>query len=71
MNMREACYCGRTGEIADREPVFGGNGRPALRCPDEACSHLEYLEWLPEAGRNAIFAEAVRRSDQRKSAPAA
>jgi hypothetical protein len=44
--MLEGCYCGRTGEIEDREPVATGDGGRALRCHD--CGHLESLDWLPE-----------------------
>jgi hypothetical protein len=29
----ESCYCGRMGEIEDREPVATGDGGRALRCP--------------------------------------
>ncbi len=58
--MLESCYCGRTGEIEDREPVFAGDGRRALRCQDEDCGHLEYLEWLPEEARRTVFEKAER-----------
>jgi hypothetical protein len=53
--MLESCYCGRTGETEDREPVVADDGRRALRCPDEHCGHLEYLEWLPEEARRTVF----------------
>lgn len=53
--MLESCYCGRTGEIEDREPVVADDGRHALRCPDEACGHLEHLQWLPEEARRTVF----------------
>ena len=57
--MLEGCYCGRTGEIEDREPAVTGDAGGALRCPD--CGHLERLDWLPEeAGRHA-FEEAESR----------
>lgn len=59
--MLEACYCGRTGQIEDRVPVATGDGGQALLCPDEACGHLEYLEWLPEDARRHVFEEAERR----------
>lgn len=59
--MRESCYCGRTGEIEDREPVATEDGGQALRCPSEACGHLEYLEWLPGEARRHVFEEAERR----------
>ena len=57
--MRETCYCGRTGEIDDREPVATSDGNEALRCPD--CGHLDRLEWLPEEARRHVFEEVERR----------
>ena len=57
--MREACYCGRTGEIEDREPVATEDGGQALRCPD--CGHLDHLDWLPEGASRRAFEEAGRR----------
>ena len=54
--MRESCYCGRTGEIEDREPVATEDGGQVLRCPD--CGHLDHLYWLPEEARRHVFAEA-------------
>jgi len=59
--MLESCYCGRTGEIEVREPIVADEGRRALRCPDEDCGHLEYLEWLPEEARQAVFERAERK----------
>lgn len=56
--MQEVCYCGRTGEIEEREPVRDG-GEMALRCPD--CGHLDHLRWLPEDARRLVLAEAERR----------
>ena len=56
--MREACYCGRTGEIEDRGPITASDGGRALRCPD--CGHLDSLDWLPE--------EAAGTSSRRRSA---
>ncbi len=57
--MQEACYCGRTGEIADREPVATDDGRQALRCPQ--CGHIDRLDWLPEDNRRLIVQEAGRK----------
>jgi hypothetical protein len=62
--MLEGCYCGRTGEIEDREPVATGDGGRALRCralgcPD--CGHLERLYWLPEEARRHAFERAASR----------
>lgn len=66
--MQEVCYCGRTGEVEDREPVNDSDGRQALKCPD--CGHLDHLSWLPEDARERVFAETKRLVDERK-APAA
>lgn len=60
--MRKACYCGRTGEIADREPVAANDGGYALRCPE--CSHLDHLEWLPEDARMLLLEEAQRKGSR-------
>ena len=49
---------GRTGEIEDRVPIVADDGKHALRCPDEDCGLLEYLEWLPEEARRAVFERA-------------
>jgi len=57
--MRESCYCGRTGEIEDREPVATSDGGQALRCPD--CGHLDHLDWLPVEARRHAYEEAGRR----------
>jgi hypothetical protein len=57
--MQESCYCGRTGEIEDREPVATEDGGQALRCPD--CGHLDHLAWLPEEARQLAFEEAERK----------
>jgi hypothetical protein len=56
--MREACFCGRIGEVEDREPAF--DGRRALRCP---CGHLEYLDWLSEGARDLLFERAALRQE--------
>ncbi len=64
--MQEACYCGRTGEIEDREPVIDGDGRAALECP--RCGHLDHLSWLPN--QEPVFEEARRRSRERQASAA-
>jgi len=56
--MREVCYCGRTGEIEDPQPILDGDGRWALRCPNEACGHLDYLGWLPDEAGLLLWGEA-------------
>lgn len=57
--MQEACFCGRTGEIEDRQPVATEDGGQALRCPE--CGHLDGLEWLSDDVRVHVFEEAGRR----------
>ncbi len=59
--MRESCYCGRTGEISDREPVVLDDGATGLACPGEACGHTDRLEWLPEDVRRTVLEEAARK----------
>jgi hypothetical protein len=60
-DMRETCYCGRTGEIEDRRAVRDADGREALACRD--CGHLDHLSWLPPDARGRSLAEAKRRTD--------
>ena len=61
--MREACYCGRVGEVEDREPVLRDGRTEALRCP--RCGHLDSLPYLDDAARHEMFEEAERRSLER------
>ena len=42
--MLEICYCGRTGELEDRNLVSDDDGREGLECPQ--CGHLDHLSWL-------------------------
>ena len=60
--MREGCYCGRVGEVEDREPVWRGGRTEALRC--RRCGHLDALPYL-DAARRSVFGEAERRSLER------
>ena len=39
--MQEVCYCGRRGDVEDREPVWRDGDSSALRCPE--CGHLDFL----------------------------
>ena len=64
--MREVCYCGWSGEIVDREPIYAGDGEWGLACP--GCGHLDRLEWLPHAGRHLLLAEADGRRREREQA---
>jgi hypothetical protein len=57
--VRETCYCGRTGDLEDRGPVYLGDGEHALRCP--ACGHLDDLSWLNRDTRERVLEEAARR----------
>ena len=61
--MREACYCGRVGEVEDREPVYEGASIEALRCP--RCGHLDPLPCLDAAARREVFDEAEQRALER------
>ena len=57
--MREVCYCGRNGDVEDREPIRDGSGEQALMCPE--CGSVDYLHWLPEMSRRLALEEAERR----------
>jgi hypothetical protein len=57
--MRETCFCGRTGDIADREPVYLGDGEWGLACL--ACGHLDRRELFPEATHRLLLDEARER----------
>ena len=59
--MREVCFCGRSGDVRDRELTLDDNGREALRCP--SCGHLDHLEWLSEEVGLLLWAEAKRRCE--------
>ncbi len=49
--MKESCFCGRTGEVEDREPVLNRDGRRVFRCPGEAYGRVDDLRWLSEEAR--------------------
>lgn len=59
--MKESCYCGRVGEIEDREPVPDGKGKRVLRCPE--CGHVDDLRWLPEEAGRLLWEEAIHRRE--------
>ncbi len=67
--MKESCFCGRFGEVEDREPVLDAKGRWALRCP--GCGHLDRLVWLPEEAGFLLWGEAKRRRRMPGQRPAA
>ena len=60
--MREACFCGWTGEVADREPTYLGDGDWGLSCP--RCGHLDRLAMWPTVVREDLVAEAHRRRSE-------
>lgn len=62
--MRETCFCGRSGEVEYREPVYAGDGEWALACP--ACGHLDHLHCLTPAARHRTLTEAMRRHATRR-----
>jgi len=62
--VREACYCGRAGEVEDREPVWRDGRTEALRCP--RCGHLDPLPCLDADARREVFEEAERRSLEKR-----
>ena len=61
--MRASCYCGRVGEVEDREPVWRDCRTEALRCP--RCGHLDPLPYLDADARRGVFEESERRSLER------
>lgn len=59
--MKEACYCGRTGEVEDREPVMNGIGNGALQCTE--CGHVDDLCWISGEAALLFREEAIRRRE--------
>ena len=57
--MREVCYCGRTAELEDRQPILDGDGRWVLICPE--CGHVDDPGWLTEEAALMVWGEARRR----------
>lgn len=64
--MHETCFCGWTGDVVDREPIYMSDGEWALACP--ACGHIDGLDWLPEAVREWTLVEARHRYEGREAA---
>jgi hypothetical protein len=58
---REVCFCGRVGELEERDPVYAGDGEWGLGCP--MCGHLDRLEVWSEAARSWTLAEAAWRRE--------
>jgi hypothetical protein len=67
--MREICFCGRSGEVEDREPVSLDGGERALVCPD--CGHIDRVNWLSGEARTDVLGEAAKRHARRKPPTAA
>jgi hypothetical protein len=61
--MREICFCGRVGEVEDREPVILESGEQALECPD--CGDMDPVSWLHGEARMGVFEEAAERYARR------
>ncbi len=59
--MQESCFCGRTGEVEQREPVLNGDGYRALQCPE--CGHVDDLLWVPQDSRLLLWEEVIRRRE--------
>ena len=59
--MRESCFCGRKGELEDREPILDARGWWVLRCPD--CGHPNDLGWLTEEAALMVWGEARRKHE--------
>ena len=57
--MREVCFCGRTGEFEDRQPILDGDGRWELICSE--CGHADDLAWLSEEACLRLWSKVERR----------
>ncbi len=64
--MREICFCGRSGELEEREPILDVEGRWVLRCP--GCGHLDDLSWLSEEAALLVWGAARRRFESLREA---
>lgn len=62
--MRESCFCGWSGDVADKAPAYLGTDRWGLTCP--GCGRADDLTWLPHGAAGATLAEAARRHEQRR-----
>lgn len=57
MTVMESCFCGWTGELAERAPVIDERGNHALRC--RGCGHVDDLSWLGPAGAARLWEKAT------------
>jgi hypothetical protein len=64
--MKEICFCGWSDDLADREPIYVGDGEWGLACP--SCRRVDRLEWLSDEARRQTLVEAWLRH-ARTSAP--
>jgi hypothetical protein len=64
--MRENCFCGRSGELEDREPILDTERYWLLGCP--TCGHVDDLGWLTEEAALLVWGEAKRRWENRLEA---
>jgi hypothetical protein len=62
--MVEACFCGRVGELTEREVAPLRDGGQGLVCPE--CGHLDRLLWLPQTLAANVLAEAAAHQAQRR-----
>ena len=58
--MKESCFCGRTGEVEDRELILDADDKWALQCPD--CGHLDRMDWLFGEACTRVFEKAEESS---------
>ncbi len=65
--MREVCFCGRTGEFEDRQPLLDDAGRWVLICPE--CGHMDDLAWLSEEARMHLWSKVQRRQADEVARP--
>lgn len=59
--MLEVCFCGRIGDVRDREPVLDEGGKWLLKCRD--CGHLDDLGWLPGEAGFLVWGEAREQNE--------
>jgi hypothetical protein len=64
--MTEVCFCGWSGELADKDVVILDESKGARCCP--RCGHVDDLDWLGPAARNALLQTAHERRILREMA---
>lgn len=63
--MHEVCFCGPSGLLEDRAPIYLGDGAWGLACP--RCGHVDDLRWLSEGSRREIRDVATQRQVESRS----